>query len=388
VSQQVVNPPGYGPSKPRSGCRAVGVAQIVRSLDTGGQEVLCARLVERLDPRRFRSLVISLQGGGRLADAIRDRGFKVLCLNAPEGWRPSTVARLAGTLRREKIRIAHCHNRKSLLYGGLAAGLVPGTRVVYTKHGVSHWTGGPVAVLGRALTRRAAAVAAVSADIASGLIAGRWALPGRLHLIPNGVDLQQFRPPRDRARCRALLGVPLSVPVVGTVARLSPEKDQATLLNAFARLLEVVPDARLLVVGGGPLRKELETLAAALGIAPYTRFTGERSDVAALLGAMDVFCLPSLTEGTSLTLLEAMATALPVVATAVGGTPEVVTDRRSGLLVEPGRPDRLAEALLEVLHHPDRADRMGAEGRAIVAERYSLEAMVDRYTELYERSLP
>jgi sugar transferase (PEP-CTERM/EpsH1 system associated) len=363
------------------------VAQIVRSLDTGGQEVLCARLVEQLNRERFRSLVISLQGGGWLADRLREQGIPVICLDAPERWHPATIGRIATILRQERVQVAHCHNRKALLYGGLASETVPGVRLVYTKHGVSHWEGGPTALLGRYLTRRSRAVVAVSDDIARGILAGRWAAPNRLHTVLNGVDLQHFRPSRDRAAARAPLGLPITSPVVGTVARLSPEKDQATLLRAFALVCREVADARLMVVGDGPLRQELEALAAELGIAAQTLFTGERNDVAGLLEAMDVFCLPSLTEGTSLTLLEAMASGLPVVATAVGGTPDVVAQECSGLLVPSGDPERLAEGLLRVLQHPDQADRMGGEGRRIVAARFSLRAMVERYSKLYERVL-
>jgi glycosyltransferase involved in cell wall biosynthesis len=230
-------------------------------------------------------------------------------------------------------------------------------------------------------------VVAVSDDIARGLLEGAWAPAERLHTVLNGVDLQHFRPSRDRGASRAPLGLPLTVPVIGTVARLSPEKDQFTLLQAFARVRQALPEARLVIVGDGPLRPDLTAQSQELGVAEHTLFLGERSDVAALFGAMDVFCLPSRTEGTSLTLLEAMASGLPVVATAVGGTPEVVEADRSGFLVPPAEPQALADALVRVLKHPDLADRMGAAGRGIVAARYSLRAMVEQYSELYERML-
>lgn len=363
------------------------VAQVVRSLDTGGQEVLVARLVERLEPARFRSTVIALQGGGWLAGQLEARGFPVVCLNAPEAWSPATIARVAEILRRERVDVVHCHNRKALLYGGLATLLAPRSRLVYTKHGASHWDGGVTARLGRLVMRRARAVIAVSQDIERGVLAGNWADRRRVHTVLNGVDLEQFRPRPDRDAVRRDIGIPPDARVIGTVARLSPEKDQASLLAAFARIAPVVPDARLVLVGDGPLRVALETQARGLGITKRTHFLGERKDVAALLGVMDVFCLPSLTEGTSLTLLEAMATGLPVVATAVGGTPEVVSNGSSGLLVTPGEPDRLAEALLQVLQSDQRARRFGEAGRAIVGTRYSMQSMVERYAGIYQQVL-
>lgn len=374
-------------SAPASAAARTHVAQVVRSLDTGGQEVMVARLVERLDPARFRSTVISLQGGGWLADQLQSHGFPVICLNAPEAWSPATIAQTAEILRKERVDVVHCHNRKALLYGGLAGMLAPRTRLVYTKHGASHWEGGPTALLGRCVMGRSRAVVAVSQDIERGVIAGHWANRGRLHTVLNGVDLEHFRPRSNRAAVRQSIGIPSSAPVVGTVARLSPEKDQATLLRAFARVASVLPDAHLLLVGDGTLRGELEALARELQIFERAHFLGERTDIAELLGAMNVFCLPSLTEGTSLTLLEAMATGLPVVATAVGGTPEVVAHETSGLLVEAGQPEQLADALVQVLQDSALAVRFGAAGREIVGARYSMQSMVERYAAIYQQIL-
>lgn len=386
-------PLAASPSAPRTcaGVRdasgRVHVAQVVRSLDTGGQEVLVARLVERLDAAQFRSTVIALQGGGWLAERLRSRGIPVFCLNAPEAWSPATVARVGTLLRREGVDVVHCHNRKALLYGGLATLLAPRSRLVYTKHGASHWEGGPTALVGRFVMRRSRAVVAVSQDIAAGVQAGNWADRSRLHTVLNGVDLDQFHPGSERDSVRRTLGISTSDPVVGTVARLSPEKDQATLLRAFQQLVRELPSAHLILVGDGALRTELERLARDLEIAQRAHFLGERQDIASLLRAMDVFCLPSLTEGTSLTLLEAMATGLPVVATAVGGNPEVVADQVSGLLVEPGQPDQLAHALLRVFRNREGARYLGDAGREVVRQRYSMEAMVQRYAGIYQQVL-
>jgi sugar transferase (PEP-CTERM/EpsH1 system associated) len=360
------------------------VVHVLRSLETGGQEMMCARLVECLDPRRHRPVVVSLQGEGHLGGELRERGIEVRCLNAPEGFRAGLVWRLADLLWRTGARIVHCHNRKAFLYGALAARLAPWVRVVFTKHGASFWEGGPAARLGRALVRRSHAVVAVSEDIAGPLREEGWTSPGRLRTILNGVDTDRFRPHLPPPALPDALGLRPEHRVIGTVARLSPEKDQATLLRAFAPVAQSIPVARLLIVGDGPERGALEALAAELELREHVIFAGERPDVARLLGAMDVFALPSLSEGTSLTLLEAMASGLPVVATAVGGTPEVVADGQTGFLVPPRDPAALAEALKQTLADQDAARRMGSAGRQTVLERYSLAAMVDAYTGLYE----
>lgn len=367
----------------QAGVRRLRIAQVVRSLDTGGQEVLCARLVRHLGAERVDSLVVSLQGGGWLSRGLEGDGFDVRCLNAGEGWQPALVTRLARLFREAGVDGVHCHNRNALLYGGLASFLAPGTRLFYTKHGASHWEDRATAAIGRLLLRRSRAVVAVSADIADGLRAGRWVVEPKLHTVLNGVDTAEFRPREDREQVRRELGLSPEDRVVGTVARLAPEKDQEGLLRAFALLREWMPEALLLLVGDGPLRGRLEQLAAELRVANRVRFLGERTDVARLLGAMDLFTLPSRTEGTSLTLLEAMATGLPVVATAVGGTPEVVEDGRSGRLVPASCPPLLAEALGSVLAEPAGAAEMGRAGREIVQSRYSLDAMVHRYAGLY-----
>jgi sugar transferase (PEP-CTERM/EpsH1 system associated) len=364
--------------------RRLHVVQLLRSLNTGGQEVLCARLVERLDPDRFVSTVLALEDGGWLSRRLDERGFRVRCLGAPPGLQPGLVVRLARLLRKLKPDIVHCHNHKPILYGGLATLLLPKTRLVFTKHGASSWDGEALSGLSRYVVGRSHAVIAVSRDIAGPLLSGGWVRRDRLHTVLNGVDTDEFQRASASPALKSALGFSPEHRLVGTVARLSKEKDQAALLRAFADLRPRMPEARLLIVGDGTLRGDLERLSGELGIADRTLFVGEREDIADILASLDVFCLPSLTEGTSLTLLEAMATGLPVVATAVGGNPEIVRDGESGLLVPPRAPQRLADALVELLCDPARARAMGEIGREIVIERYSIRSMVEKHQAIYE----
>lgn len=361
------------------------VAHVLLDLEMAGAQMVCARLASRLDRGRFAPRVFALQGQGALAAWLEERGVPVECLEAPDGFRPELVFRLAARLRKMQADLVHCHNCKAMLYGGLAAALLPRARVVMTKHGAAHWTTGAVAATGRLLMRRAAAVTTVSEEIAPPLRDGGWVSPERLLTIANGVDTEEFRPAEDPGAERARLGLTRQHRLVGMVQRLSPEKDPANLLRAFVRVAGEAPEARLVVIGEGPLRVELETLAVDSGVRNRVHFLGERPDVAQLLPALDVFCLPSRTEGISLSLLEAMACGLPVVATAVGGTPAVVAEGRSGFLVPPERPDELADSLLKVLKDPAAARMMGDEGRRIACARYSLAASVERYAALYER---
>lgn len=377
--------PLFDPEARSASPRPVTVAHVVRGLVTGGQEVLVARLAERLDRHRFRPVVISLQEGGWLVHHLESVGIPVYCLNGAERLDPLLVWRIARVLRRERVEVVHCHNRTPLFYAGIAARLAPASRLVFTLHGNFSLDDSGTAPFIRALLRRAGSVIPVSGEIERTLRDGGWAQPDQMEVICNGVDTDLFQP-ESGAPWRSRLGFRPEHRVIGTVARLAPEKDQASLLRAFACLRRNMPEARLLIVGDGPLRSELERLAEQLGIADATRFTGEQRETRPYYQAMDVFALPSLTEGTSLTLLEAMACARPVVASAVGGTPDVVRDGVSGILVPAARPDALAQALREVAGLSDAQRRqLGAAGREIVLRQFSLNSMVRRHEAIYER---
>jgi glycosyltransferase involved in cell wall biosynthesis len=199
------------------------------------------------------------------------------------------------------------------------------------------------------------------------------------------VDTEVFRP-GDAASARRALGIPAEGLHVGCVARLSTEKDHATLLAAFALVHARHPDAHLTLIGEGGQRAALETQRDGLRLQGAVTFAGNRSDVAALLPAFDIFALSSQTEGMSLTLLEAASAGLPIVATRVGGNPEVVADGETGLLVPAGDPARFSAALLDLATRPDRA-AMGALARERVAERYEMGRTVAAYEALYTEVL-
>jgi glycosyltransferase involved in cell wall biosynthesis len=199
------------------------------------------------------------------------------------------------------------------------------------------------------------------------------------------VDTRLFAP-GGRPAARAALGIGSEHLVIGTVGRLDPVKDQVGLLKAFSRLTDD-PRAFLLIVGDGPCRQELEATIGALGLGDRVRLLGERDDVPAVLSAMDVFVLCSVGEGISNAILEAMATGLPVVATRVGGNPELVTDGSTGFLVEPRSPAGLAARLRRYLEDPMLPAHHGRAAREHAEAEFSLERMVGAYEQLYDRLL-
>ncbi|WP_437655689.1 glycosyltransferase family 4 protein [Sorangium sp. So ce1182] len=387
--------PARGAGPRAAPARPVKVAHVVLSLNVGGLERVVLRLLERTSRDRFAPVVCALQEPGALAEELARLGVPLVVLSRKPGLDPGLPVRLAAWLRSEGIRLVHTHNPGPHLYGALAAGLARaasfagggggGPRVIHTKHGRNYPKQKRKVLVNRLAAALTDRVVAVSDDTRAVALEVERVDPARVVTILNGVDPEVFRPGDARA-ARARLGLPASGYHVGCVARLSPEKDHATLLTAFARLREVRPDAHLTVVGDGPVRPALEQQAARLGLGGAVLFTGTRGDVAELLPAFDVFVLASLTEGISLTLIEAASAGLPIVATRVGGNPEIVKEGETGLLVSPGSPEPLAAALEAIAVRDDRAE-LGMRGRARVIERFGIDRMVQAYEDLYDEVL-
>jgi glycosyltransferase involved in cell wall biosynthesis len=207
--------------------------------------------------------------------------------------------------------------------------------------------------------------------------------------IYNGVDVTQFpvASVQATAQARRAIGMPFKVPLVGSVGRLHPQKGFSDLLTAFVQVRQRIPSAQLFVAGDGELREGLEAQARSLGMAEAVTFTGVRADVPKILAALDLFVLPSLWEGMPNAVLEAMAAGLPVVATAVGGTPEVVMDGVTGLLVPPQDPSALAQAIERLLRDPDLRRTMGRAGRRRVEQHFDVRETVRQVEDLYETLL-
>ena len=280
----------------------------------------------------------------------------------------------------------HAHQYTPFFYAALAKVLLGGRpQLIFTEHG-RHYPD-YVSSLRRGLNRLvldhfADAINACCHFSASSLsrvdgFAGR-----RIQVIENGIELDRYGN-GDRLLLRKRLGLALDRHYVINVARFHPVKDHAMLLRAFALLAAGRPDVDLLLVGDGPLQAELEKLVQTLKITGRVHFLGIRSNVPDLLQAADLFALTSVSEAASLTLLEAMASGLPVVVTDVGGNPEIVRHEQEGLLVPRGDATATAAACRRLLDDPREAATMGAAGRARVEERYQLPRTIDRYLQLY-----
>ncbi len=367
----------------------IRVAFIVHVMQVAGAEVLVTETIRRLG-RRIDPVVFCLDAVGPLGEQLEHSGVPVIALHRRPGrdWR--LAWRLASGLRERRIEVVHAHQYTPFFYAAAAKMLNGGKpRLILTEHG-RHYPD-LVSPVRRALNRLVLdhlpdAINACCRFSAAALnrvdgFAGR-----RIEVIENGIDLPRYGAAPDRHALRQRLGLDPARRYVMCVARFHPVKDHATLLRAFAQVAPGCPDADLLLVGDGPLRGELERQAQGLGIADRVRFLGVRSDVPDLLRAADVFTLLSVSEAASLTLLEAMASCLPVVVTAVGGNPEIVREGCEGFLVPRGDAAAAGAAFQRLLLDPALAARLGAAGRARVEERYQLDRTIAAYYRLY-RSL-
>jgi glycosyltransferase involved in cell wall biosynthesis len=293
-----------------------------------------------------------------------------------------TIGELRRWLLRTGVDVVHTHNYKSDFY---AAAALRGRSIrwVTTCHTGTEQPESTLFLraydaMNRFLVRRADRVVAVSPAVAAGLLK-QGVDASRLATIGNGVDATRFQLPRCHWE-----DVPEGVQVVGIVGRLIREKGPYVLLEAAARIRQEIPRTLFVFVGNGPERAELERTAAQLGLSNHVRFAGERSSMPEVYASFDAFALPSFSEGMPMTVLEAMATGLPIVATTAGAMPGLLEPAGCGLLCPPGDAAALAAALLRVLQDPALAERLGAAAQQHLRAHYSAEAMATQYLALYE----
>ncbi len=357
-------------------------------------------------PRRVLLVIDSLDGGGAeryvvdLAIALRSRGWDVEVACSAAGVRAARLRAanvpvnvLAGSLVKRRLSLRYVRALRRLLARGrydvvhaqlyastaAAAVAVPrGTPLVLTEHSEGLWRSWRARAVSRWFYRRATRIVAVSASIRNVLVDAYRVPPARIEVLPP-VPAVPVRPHATRP------GGERSA-VVGFAGRLIPEKGADVFLRAASLVAGVVPEARFVVIGDGRLRGELEALAGDLGLlGERVRFLGFRGDAADLIAGLDILAVPSRSEGTALVVGEAMAAGVPVVVSRVGGLPDQVTHRRTGLVVDPEDPEGLAAALVSLLLAPDEAQQLGEAGRAYAA-RFPHAALVDRMEEVYREA--
>lgn len=304
--------------------------------------------------------ILAAPGSGALAARARAEGFRVHAIPMRGTWDVASAIALGAAMRRERPHVVHWHAARAHALGAVAALMAPGPARVLSRRVDFPVRRSPGSRLLYALP--VDAIAAISEGVRRALVASGVS-DARIRVIPSGIDFEPFEAPFDRAAARDALGLAPDDVLAIQVAALAPHKSQTTLLQAAARALGTAPRLRVWIAGEGALREPLLAEHRALGLGDRVRLLGFRDDVVPLLRAADLFVLTSYLEGLGTSVLDAMAAGLPVVATAVGGVPEIVRDEVTGILVPPRDPAALAAAMERLAGDPALRAAMGARGR-------------------------
>jgi len=355
---------------------------LIGSLDRGGTAVHLTELVRRLDPRRFAVEICCLGSAGPLADGVRQGGIPVHSLGVPIVYRPGFAAgmfRLSRLVRRGRYEVVHGLLFASDVFGTLAARLGGAPFVVNSRRMMPADEMPRRRQAYRLANRWVDRTVAPSEAVRRSCLELEGLAPERVVTIYNGID-----PDRIRSASPAADLSPAEGPWLLTAGGINPLKGHETLVQALPAILQRFPAARVAVAGDGPLRDAVVALAERLEVRHALVLLGVRSDVPALLARADLFVQPSDSEGMSNAVLEAMAAGRAVVATAVGGNPEVVQDGATGILVPPGDPAALAQAAIELLGDPDRRRSLGARGSDRVDRVFTVQRMAEAAGVFYE----
>ena len=368
----------------------VRVAFVVHAMQVAGAEVLIRETIRRLG-KRIEPGIVCLDRVGAIGEELAAQGVPVVCLERKPGLTPRTGLKLARALAPLRPEVVHAHQYTPFFYAALAKPLLRPARLVLTEHG-RHFpdavSSARRAVNRLALDPLADAVTACCEFSRRALTVKDGFRGSRIELVENGIDPEQYRPnlgAAERAELCESLGLPPGRRYLVHVARHHPVKDQKTLIDGFALVAPEFPGVDLVLVGDGPLRGELEARARGLGLAGRVRFAGIQPNVRDWLAVAEVFALTSVSEAASLTLLEAMATALPVVVSAVGGNLELARPGLEGLAFARGDSGELAARLRALLADPAMRQGLGRAGRARVVGVFRLDATIARYDAIYRR---
>ncbi len=355
---------------------------LIHQLGTGGAENGIINLLNNINKELFETSICTFVGNG--AQTVRlDQGVtRLFELGKRAGNDFTLPIRLWRVFRKWRPNILHTHAWGTLCEGIIGARLARIPVVINGEHGTIQNNGRNIYIQ-RVFWSLTHQVLSVSKAHKESLTKTIGYPSKKIKVILNGVDTERFSCKRRNEGLRNSLRITEKDIVIGTVGRLVPVKNQKMLIKAFAILARRYLNAKLILVGDGPLKNELSQLAASLGVSSRVMLLGRRSDIPEILQSMDIFVLTSISEGMSNTILEAMSSRLPVVASNVGGNPEIVMDNLTGFLIESNNKNALVDALTILIENPVKRNEMGVAGRKLVEMHFSLETMVENYENLY-----
>ena len=365
--------------------RKITVGHVVLSLEIGGMETVIANLSRNIDHHSYRFLIICVLRIGPIGYELRNKGIKVIKLpKMPRIISFLYPKALIDILRAEKVDVLHCHS--GCWHKAAIAGKFAGVKgIIYTEHGRQMPGYKTTIFLDRAVSKITDYVVPVSLDLSKYLKKVVKIEPRKIHEINNGIDTDYFSPREKDKKLLKELCIPNNTLIVGNIARLAPVKDHITLINAFALTEKHCHDMRLLIIGDGSERVNLEKLINELNLSDKIALLGFRRDIKEILSLFDLFVLSSISEGTSITILEAMASGKPVIATDVGANSDIITESVSGFLVPAKNAKVMAEKIAFFYKNRSMGELMGRKGREHVIGKFSVQEMTRKYERLYRR---
>jgi sugar transferase (PEP-CTERM/EpsH1 system associated) len=362
----------------------IHVVHVLRSLDVGGLENGVVNISNGLDLNRFKTTICCLNSLGELVHRVSNPNVRYISLNEKEGKRPGLFLKLRKIFTEIDPDVVHTHNYYSGLYGILGAKTIKKTKIVHGEHG-NHELSSPFKrKFIKHLYSMADKVLTVSNDLRKDFI--KLGIPeSKIKSILNGVDVNRFKPLDSESitKNRLLSGIPESCILFGYVGRISIEKGVDRLIRAFASVNKYNFNARLMIVGDGPTCEDMKRLSADLGIREAVHFMGSRERVEDLYSIIDIFVLPSLFEGLSNVILEAMATRLAVIASDVGGNREIILPGKNGLIVPADNVDELIRSMKLLVDKEDYRSELANNAFKKVLSEFSIERMYKEYENFY-----
>ena len=367
--------------------RSLNILFMIDELDIGGTEQQILELVRHIDKSRYKPMVCCLRSDGRVADEIRQLGVKVVLLRKRMKFDFFIIPKLMRFIKEERIDIVQTYLITANIWGVLAAKLAGVRWIFASERNVNTSDQGnkhPFAdFVFRVLCTLPARIIG-NADAVSKYLVEDINIPkAKVVTIHNGINLDRFDCKVDINRKKSELGLDLRSPVIGVIARLSPQKNHRMLLQATLKVVNTIPDLRMLIVGDGPLLGQIKDLCNDLDLASNVIFTGARRDVPEIMQVLDISVLPSLFEGFPNTIMESMAAGKPVIATDVGGNPELVENGKTGYIVPSNDPEVMADAILHLLKNRILLAKLGKAGRRRIEKYFTLDRMVQKTEQMY-----
>ena len=365
----------------------ITILHVPNRFGVGGSERQQTELIKRLPAERYAQIVATMGPSGPFVAEIEQRGIEVIEFPFTSFCNRSAVRHyrgLARLIRQRQVHLVHCHDFYSNVFGAAAARMARMRRLITSRRDTGMMFSLPQRFAQR-LAYACSAAVVTNSELVRRLLVERELVPEqKVRRVYNGIDAEQFAPREPSGELAASLGLPAGGPIIGSVGNLHPWKGHDTFIRAAARIRAARPDARFLLVGAGAAQAGLENLAREAGVGEAMVFAGTRADIPELLALMSVFVQPSPHESLPNAVLEAMACARPVVATSVGGVPELVNNGVTGFLVPPNDPAALAEKVLALLADPALAAAMAGAARRRAVDEFSCDRLVRNMEALYE----